>query len=162
MAKSSGKSSSKSSRLDAEALNEALKFMEKGDLIEFLYEEKGIRIQLKKKGAGIAIPAAPVMQAAAPAPGAPAAEGKPKIEDNANQTVVKSPMVGTFYRAPSPDSPPFVNVGDSVEPGKTLCIIEAMKIMNEIKAEARGKVKEILVENAQAVEFNQPIIVIEK
>jgi acetyl-CoA carboxylase biotin carboxyl carrier protein len=71
-------------------------------------------------------------------------------------------MVGTFYRSPSPESPAFINIGDSVEPGKTLCIIEAMKIMNEIKCEVKGKVKEIITENAQAVEYNQPLILIDK
>jgi len=98
--------------------------------------------------------------AALPQSAAPAAAAKP--QENPNEVSVKSPMVGTFYRAPSPEAPPFINIGDNVEPGKTLCIIEAMKIMNEIKCEVKGKVKEILVENAQAVEFNQPIIIIEK
>jgi acetyl-CoA carboxylase biotin carboxyl carrier protein len=71
-------------------------------------------------------------------------------------------MVGTFYKASTPDSPPFVKIGDMIEPGKTVCIIEAMKIMNEIKSEIKGTVKEIVVENAQAVEFNQPLIIVEK
>jgi acetyl-CoA carboxylase biotin carboxyl carrier protein len=71
-------------------------------------------------------------------------------------------MVGTYYKAPSPESPVFIKVGDMVEPGKTVCIIEAMKIMNEIKSEIKGRVKEILIENAQAVEFGQPLIIIEK
>ncbi|MFP4466864.1 MAG: acetyl-CoA carboxylase biotin carboxyl carrier protein [Candidatus Goldiibacteriota bacterium] len=157
------------SSIDAEALNQALKIMEKGGLVEFLYEQKDIKIQLKKAGAYNALPAAmpaPGMHQAVSAPADPApasaAEAASSNEDNPNLTVVKSPMVGTFYRAPSPESPPFVNVGDTVESGKTLCIIEAMKIMNEIKAETSGRVKEVLVENAQAIEFNQPILTIEK
>ena len=74
---------------------------------------------------------------------------------------VKAPMVGTFYRAPSPESPPYVNVGDHVVPGQTLCIIEAMKIMNEIEAEVSGNISKILVENAKPVEYGQPLFIIE-
>lgn len=83
-------------------------------------------------------------------------ESDEQIEGN----VVKSPIVGTFYRAPSPDADDFVKVGDQVEKGQTLCIVEAMKIMNEIESEYSGEVKKILVENAEAVEFEQPLFVI--
>ena len=72
-----------------------------------------------------------------------------------------SPMVGTFYRSPSPDSAPFVQVGDEVEPGQTLCIIEAMKLMNEIEAEQRGRIAKVLAENGQPVEFGQPLFLLE-
>src|SRR5512138_1528921 len=142
--------------LKLEALNEALRIMEKGELAELLYEEKDLKIQMKKAGAiaaGMPMPAPQYMSVQhAPAPAqqesaaaaAPAAEPK-KLQEDARTGIIKSPMVGTFYRSPSPDSPPFINVGDTVEPGKTVCIIEAMKIMNEIKAEVKGKVKEILV-----------------
>ena len=75
--------------------------------------------------------------------------------------VIKTPMVGTFYRAPSPQLPPFVNVGDVVKEGQTVCLIEAMKLMNEIKAEQPGKVIKILVENGQPVEFDQPLFELE-
>jgi len=158
-------------KIDSESLNIALKVMEKGELVEFVYEEKDLKITLKKQGAcmptGAVTYAAPAMAQSAPMPSvasAPAqAAAAPAVKaDNPNEIKIKSPMVGTFYRAPSPDAAPYINVGDIVEPGKTVCIIEAMKIMNEIKAEVKGKVKEILVENAQAVEFNQPIVVIEK
>ncbi len=154
-------------KVDVEALNQALKFMDKGDLAELLYEDGSIKIQLKKRGAFAAVPAPQIMHAgsaAAAHASAQAAEESaeaPKPEDP-NAAVVKSPMVGTFYRAPAPDAPPFINIGDPVEPGKTLCIIEAMKIMNEIKCEVKGKVKEIIAENAQAVAYNQPLIIIEK
>jgi oxaloacetate decarboxylase alpha subunit len=164
MAKNSDKAPK--TKVDVEALNQALKIMDKGDLAELLYEDGGIKIQLKKRGTFSATASMPqFIQAQSPqaAPAAvPAAAAAPGLEDNANTAIVKSPMVGTFYRAPSPDAPPFINIGDPVEPGKTLCIIEAMKIMNEIKSEVKGRVKEILAENAQAVEFNQPLIVIEK
>jgi acetyl-CoA carboxylase biotin carboxyl carrier protein len=98
-----------------------------------------------------AVPAAPV--AAAPAPAAPAAAAAPAV-------TIDSPLVGTFYKAASPDAAPFVQVGDRVNADTTLCIIEAMKVMNEIKAEKSGVIKEILVENAQPVEYGQPLFVI--
>ena len=100
-----------------------------------------------------AVAAAPV---AAAAPQAPAAEA-PAAEEG---FVARSPMVGTFYRAPNPESPNFVNVGDTVKVGQTLCIIEAMKLLNEIESEKAGVIKEILCENGQGVEFDQPLFVI--
>ena len=101
---------------------------------------------------GHAVPSTP--SAPAPEPGPPAAPAQ------AEGHVVKSPMVGTFYRAGAPGSKPFVEVGDSVESGDPLCIIEAMKLMNEIEADQAGVVKAILVENGQAVEYGQPLVVI--
>ena len=100
------------------------------------------------------IAAAPV--AAAVTPQAPVAEA-PAIAEG---FVARSPMVGTFYRAPNPESPNFVNVGDTVKVGQTLCIIEAMKLLNEIESEKAGVIKEILCENGQGVEFDQPLFVI--
>ncbi|NLB89446.1 MAG: acetyl-CoA carboxylase biotin carboxyl carrier protein [Syntrophomonadaceae bacterium] len=85
-----------------------------------------------------------------------------KVEVNENLVEVQAPMVGTFYAAPSPDSAPYVKIGDHVEKGQTLCIVEAMKLMNEIKAEVSGKIVDILVENAEPVEYGQPIFLIEK
>jgi acetyl-CoA carboxylase biotin carboxyl carrier protein len=87
------------------------------------------------------------------------ADAAPSISEN--QRLVTSPMVGTFYRAPTPDAPPYVEEGSSVRKGQTLCIIEAMKMMNEIEAEMAGRIVRILCENAQAVEYGQPLIVIE-
>lgn len=110
-------------------------------------------------------PAAPVVAAAAPvavAPAAvpaPAAEAAPAARDLNHAQ--KSPMVGTFYRAPGPNAPAFVEVGQTVNAGDTLCIIEAMKLMNEIEAEKSGVVKEILVENGQPVEYGEPLFIIE-
>jgi len=104
---------------------------------------------------------APV-QAIAAAPVAPAAPQAPAAEAPAAEEgfVARSPMVGTFYRAPNPESPNFVNVGDTVKVGQTLCIIEAMKLLNEIESEKAGVIKEILCENGQGVEFDQPLFVI--
>lgn len=161
----------KKTKIDSMTLQYALDIMEKNLLCELLYEDGNFKIQLKKAVPQQAVVAVPqIIHNSAPAvisnPGvvahAPVAEEQPKIKEDENTYVVKSPMVGTFYRAPAPDAPPFVNIGDNVESGKTLCIIEAMKIMNEIKSEVKGRIKEILVENAQAVEYNQPIIVIER
>lgn len=169
MAKKEKQATPAKSKIDVAMIKTVAQVMEEEGLVELLYEQSDVKLQLRKKGY-FAQSAAPVMMhsapaaaalaAAAPAAAAPAAP-KPAVEDP-NLYVLKSPMVGTFYRASSPDTPPYCNVGDTVEAGKTLCIIEAMKIMNEIKSEVKGKVKEILVENAQAVEYNQHIIVIEK
>jgi acetyl-CoA carboxylase biotin carboxyl carrier protein len=101
-------------------------------------------------------PAAQATPAASPAPVAPAAE----IPAAETGFVARSPMVGTFYRAPNPESPNFVNIGDTVKAGQTLCIIEAMKLLNEIESEHAGVVKEILCENGQGVEFDQPLFII--
>lgn len=100
-------------------------------------------------------PASEARTAAAPA-GAAAAEAEPAQEGR----VVKAPMVGTFYRSPSPDAKPFVEVGQTVKEGETVCIIEAMKLMNEIEADASGTIKAILVENGQPVEYGQPLFIL--
>ena len=97
-----------------------------------------------------AAPAAPAQAAAAPAPAAPAAQGH----------VVKAPMVGTFYRSPNPGASPFIELGQSVKEGDPLCIIEAMKLLNEIEADKAGVIKEILVENGEPVEYGQPLFII--
>ena len=101
-------------------------------------------------------------QAVQAAPAAPAPSAAPVAEAPAAETgfIARSPMVGTFYRAPNPESPNFVNVGDTVKVGQTLCIIEAMKLLNEIESEQAGVIKEILCENGQGVEFDQPLFVI--
>jgi len=112
-----------------------------------------------------AAPVAPAPAVAAPAPAAPALAAAPAAApvaapEQAAGQVVKSPMVGTFYRAPGPEAKPFVEVGQTVKPGDTLCIIEAMKLLNEIEAEVGGVVREILVENGQPVEYGQALFVI--
>ncbi len=106
---------------------------------------------------------APQMAAAAPMPGNGMSEQAPAAAAPAAAVqghVVTSPMVGTFYRSPSPGAEPFVQVGDSVKEGQTLCIIEAMKLLNEIESDKAGVVKEVLIENGQAVEYGQPLFVI--
>ena len=107
-----------------------------------------------------AAPAAPATAPAAPAPSA-AADTESAEEELPSGHIVTSPMVGTFYSASSPGAKPFVNIGDSVTEGETVCIVEAMKILNQIEADASGTVKAVLVENAQPVEYGQPLMIIE-
>ena len=108
----------------------------------------------------MAMPGQPMMMPAA-APGAAPAAAAPAAAEEPKGHTLKSPMVGTFYRAPSPGAPAFVDVGQSVTKGQTLCIIEAMKLLNEIESDATGTVKAILVENGQPVEYGQPLFLIE-
>ena len=134
--------------------------------LEVTEENDKVRIVNKVQTVAVAAPvaAAPVV-AAAPTPvaapvAAPAAAPAPAAEVKVEGTQVASPMVGTFYRAPSPGAAPFVSVGDKVTAGQTLCIIEAMKLLNEIEAETSGTIKEICVENGQPVEFGQTLFII--
>lgn len=152
--------------MNLDEIKSILQLMEANKLVEFEYEDDGRRLKLRRAedrlvttAMPVAMPSAVPMAAPAPAAAAPAAapEARP-----ANTTEFKSPLVGTFYRSAKPDSDPFVNVGDEVNPEKVLCIIEAMKVMNEIKAEMSGVVREILVKNGQAVEFGEPMFLIEK
>jgi acetyl-CoA carboxylase biotin carboxyl carrier protein len=164
--------------IDLRIMKRLLKFMQDAQLTELDIEMEGVKVRLRKGGSGESAPApaqmpsytqmvpmpvaamsAPPAAAAAPAPvagggGVPVAAA-PAAAPVPSGPVIKSPMVGTFYRAPSPTSPPFANVGDVVKEGQTLCLIEAMKLMNEIKAERAGKILRILGENGQPVEFDQ-------
>ncbi|HIU37375.1 MAG TPA: acetyl-CoA carboxylase biotin carboxyl carrier protein [Candidatus Aphodousia faecigallinarum] len=131
--------------------------------LEVTEENDKVRIVNKVQTVAVAAPVAtPVVAAPAPAPAAaaPAVEQPVAVEPAPQGTTVTSPMVGTFYRAPNPGAEPFVKVGDHVEAGQTLGIIEAMKLLNEIEAETSGTIKEICVENAQPVEFGQPLFII--
>ncbi|MCF2554060.1 acetyl-CoA carboxylase biotin carboxyl carrier protein [Faecalicatena contorta] len=119
-------------------------------LTEFSYEENGVKIKLKKESQTISVP---VVSPEVPARVITAEESVPET----GTKVVVSPLVGTFYAAPSEDAEPFVKVGDIVKKGQTLAIVEAMKLMNEIESDYDGVIEEILVENGQPVEFNQPL-----
>jgi acetyl-CoA carboxylase biotin carboxyl carrier protein len=131
-------------------------WLETSGMEEVEVEHKGLRLRLRKPGSGTYVQAAP----AAVMPTAPVATAKSEsLASTAN--TFNSPMVGTFYRSPGPDAASFVEVGDSVKAGQTLCIIEAMKTMNPIAAEKPGVVKKVLAQNAQPVEFGQPLFVIE-
>lgn len=157
--------------MDIQEIKQLIKIVEKSDIGEIELVEAGTKIRISKNSKldargfanGMNQPvyvqspaAAPA--AAAPAP-APAAEEKAAGKDYLE---VRSPMVGTFYRSPAPDADPYVEVGDSVSPGNPLCIIEAMKLMNEIESEHGGKIAKIMVDNAQPVEYNQVLFLIEK
>ena len=126
-------------------LDRVLGLMREHGLAELELESEGLRVRARKGGT-----APPVEAAAAVAD--PAAAGRKPVA-----TVVEAPVVGTFYRAGAPDAAPFVEVGDRVEAGDVLCVIEAMKLMNDIKAEFAGEVVEVLAENGQAVEYGQPL-----
>ena len=110
-----------------------------------------------------AIPQAPLAapQPAAQQPEAPAAENPSDTSSASNNVEVKSPMIGTFYRSPSPDKPAFVNVGDEIKAGQVICIVEAMKLFNEIESEVSGKVVKVLVDDASPVEYDQPLFLVE-
>jgi acetyl-CoA carboxylase biotin carboxyl carrier protein len=147
--------------MDLRKLKKLIDLVQESGIAELEITEGEEKVKIVKGGA------ASVMTAAAPA-AAPAAamEAKPAAtlpaEPTAGQEghVVKAPMVGTFYRSPSPDAKPFVEVGQSVKEGDTICIIEAMKLMNEIEADASGVVKAVLVENGQPVEYGQPLFIL--
>jgi len=153
--------------MDMRNVVKLVKLMDTHGLDEVEVEEGELHIRLKKGGARDAPPAvaapvivpAPTAPANGPANGAPAApEPPPKPKDDTVE--IPSPMVGTFYRSPTPDADSFVNVGDNVGPDTVICIIEAMKVMNEIKAEAEGEIVSILVENGESVEYGQPIMTV--
>ena len=136
-------------------IKEMISLMNENNLNELEMERDGLRIKLKKGAGGVEVEHIIPHQAAPhTAVQSAATTGKNRIE-------VKSPMVGTFYRAPSPESPSFAEAGSRISVGQVICIIEAMKLMNEIKAEVSGKVVEILAENGQAIEFGQVLFVLE-
>ena len=140
-------------------IKEVVELMLAGDLVEFELEEEGRRIVMHAASRS-AYPGAAAAPVAAPAAATPAVA--PAEEEDKNYEIVKAPFVGTFYTAPSPDAPSYVNIGQEVNPDSVLCIVEAMKVMNEIKAEVRGIVREIMAENACPVQYGQPLFKIEK
>ena len=158
--------------MDLKLIKKLLDLVSESDVDEVSIEEGDFKVKVKKKADPVAstpvqyqVPAQ-AQQAAQPAQAAPATQsGGEKEEASEKQPagdVVKSPIVGTFYEAPSPDSDPFVTVGDRIEKGQPLCIVEAMKIMNEIEAEFSGTIKKRLVDDGTPVEFDQPLFIIEK
>ena len=150
--------------MNLEEIKSILQLMEENKLVEFEYEDDGRRLKLRRAEDRVVTNAVPMaLPSAAPtAASAPPSSAAGPEARSANVTEFKSPLVGTFYRSAKPDSDPFANVGDEVGPEKVICIIEAMKVMNEIKAEMTGIVREILVKNGQAVEFGEPMFLIEK
>jgi len=144
---------------DIKQLKELIELMERHGLVEVEIEEEGRKIRLRKDVEPQALPVAPV-QPVAPAAVPQQTPQAPSDAESSGLREIRSPMVGTFYRAPSPDADPFVEVGDTIREGDVLCIIEAMKVMNEIKAECNGTIEEICVENGQPVEFGEVLFLV--
>ncbi len=152
---------------------ELIDFISKKRIDEVKIETSEIKLAIKKSAVGpkvieqmapsiqhIAAPVAAAPAVAAPVASATAAD-KPAAATNDNYITIKSPMVGTFYRTANPDSPEFVKVGDVITPGKPVCIIEAMKLFNEIESDISGKIVEVLVENSTPVEYDQPLFLVD-
>jgi len=148
--------------MNLKEIKDMINLMNENNLVEFELEKEGLRIRLKKSSANeyehiiekIPGSASAALGADIPGKGAPPVLPEKRIE-------IKSPMVGTFYRTPSPEASPFVDVGSVIEPGQVVCIIEAMKLMNEIKSEVKGKVVDILIENGEPAEFGQVLFIVE-
>ncbi|GIQ70685.1 acetyl-CoA carboxylase biotin carboxyl carrier protein [Xylanibacillus composti] len=154
-------------------IKELVKLVDQSSIEELEIENEGARLSIRKPGIpeqhvvqAVPQPAFAAMQAAQPAaapqaaPAQPAEQPAVQINDDASLHKITSPMVGTFYAAPSPTSPPFVDKGDKVTPKSIVCIVEAMKLMNEIEAEVKGEIVDVLVENGQLVEFGQPLFLV--
>ena len=159
--------------MDFKQIQELIKLVNDSNIGEVTIEQKEFRVTIKQKEEQVTQMVASPMQAPMFAQQAPQqllsspaptqAQEKPKQEAAApsNTITIKSPMIGTFYRRPSPDKPNFVELGDEVTPGKVVCIIEAMKLFNEIESEVKGKIVKMLVEDASPVEYDQPLFLVE-
>lgn len=158
-----------STPLDTKIISKLAEILDRTNLTKLEYEDEGCRISLSRGGAPVPPPAAPLPMmpaapvSAAPAASAPAAENAPatEIDYSKDPNAVKSPMVGVVYLSADPNSPDYVKPGDSVAEGDTVCLIEAMKTFNPVKAHKGGKVSKILVASGDPVEYGEPLIVIE-
>lgn len=148
--------------LKLEELKKLIGILEEGGVNEFEYEDEGSRVRLSFGPTGVVQTAVPMMAAPAAVAAAPAATPVAAAADDADAVFVTSPFVGTFYRASSPDAPPFTDVGQAIKPGQVLCIVEAMKLMNEIESDVSGTVLEVLVKNGTSVEFGQKLFKVKK
>lgn len=162
--------------MDFKQIQELIKMINKSNIGEVTVEQKDFKVTIKQKEEHITqmVTAAPVQHtggyAAAPPPvsqstqtanSAPAEKAKEAAAPAANTITIKSPMIGTFYRKSSPDKPNLIDVGSEVTPGKVVCIIEAMKLFNEIESEVKGRIVKVLVEDASPVEYDQPLFLVE-
>jgi acetyl-CoA carboxylase biotin carboxyl carrier protein len=161
--------------MDFKQIQELIKLINKSNIGEVTIEEKGFKITVKQKEEHVQqVFSAPFQSSQSapaytpPAASAPAASNTPPVNGKKpvevavdNLITIKSPMIGTFYRSSAPDKPSFVNVGDEIESGKVLCIIEAMKLFNEIESEVKGKIVKVLAEDASPVEFDQPLFLVD-
>lgn len=162
--------------MDLKQIHELIKIVNKSNIGEISIEDKDGKVTIKQKEEQVVTVAAPpqvynvapqqTQVAQAPLPNLVAAETKvdatlPAAPAPSNTITIKSPMIGTFYRKSSPDKPSFVEVGTTIEPGKVLCVIEAMKLFNEIESEVKGKIVKILVDDSSPVEYDQPLFLVE-
>jgi acetyl-CoA carboxylase biotin carboxyl carrier protein len=154
--------------MNIKEIKEMINLMNENNLYELEIEKDGTRIKLKKGAATVspqeqasAVPVFTGQEKAIKTQGEAKAQLPAAKEAAANRIEIKAPMVGTFYRAPTPSAPSFVQVNEEIEPGQVICIIEAMKLMNEIKSEIKGKILDILVDNAEPIEFGQPLFIVE-
>lgn len=146
--------------MNLKEIKEMISLMEEHNLLELELEREGLKVRLKRQATGEISQS--VEELPTPKKIKQTLQEEIVAEETAAKTVqIKSPMVGTFYRAPAPDAPPFVDIGTNIEIGTVVCIIEAMKLMNEIKSEVKGRIIEILVENGEPVEYNQPLFTVE-
>ena len=143
--------------MDIKEIKQIIDLMKRSDLTDFEIEEKDLKLRISRnpRNEGIPVASMPMIQQAASVP--MAAPEPVTAQEDAHVKIIQSPMVGTFYRSPSPESAAFVDLNTTVKADTVVCIIEAMKVMNEIQAEIQGTVIEVLVENGQAIEFGQPL-----
>ncbi|MEO5824155.1 MAG: acetyl-CoA carboxylase biotin carboxyl carrier protein [Vicinamibacteraceae bacterium] len=156
--------------MNVDAIKQILDLVREHELTEFELEQAGVKLRVRKQGtappalapaaAAMAPLPAPLLAAPVAAPTAVPSAPAPPVEDALELSVVTSPIVGTFYRTPDPSSPPFVEVGQRVKKGQTLCIIEAMKLMNEIESEYEGEVVKVYVENGQPVQYGERLFAV--
>jgi acetyl-CoA carboxylase biotin carboxyl carrier protein len=161
--------------MDFKQIQELIRMINKSNIGELTIEEKGFKVTIKQRLEAVqqfvSAPAGGYSQAPSPAPlSLPATSSSSPAEDKAkaapepaasNLVTIKSPMIGTFYRSPTPDKPAFVNIGDEITPGKVVCIIEAMKLFNEIESEIKGKIVKVLADDASPVEYDQPLFLVD-
>lgn len=160
--------------MDLKQIHELIKIVNKSNIGEISIEDKDGKVTIKQKEEqvvtvaaapqqvyNVAPQAAPAPAQAAPVAQTPATPAAPAVPAASNTITIKSPMIGTFYRKSSPDKPPFAEVGTEVAPGKVVCIIEAMKLFNEIESEVKGTIVKVLVEDASPVEYDQPLFLVE-
>ena len=153
--------------MDLKQIHDLIKVVNKSNIGEISIEDKDGKVTIKQKEERVTVSSAPVYAAApaapapAPAAAAPAAPASAPAAATDNLITIKSPMIGTFYRASSPDKPNFVNVGDEIKAGQVVCIIEAMKLFNEIESEISGTIVKVLVNDSTPIEYDQPLFLVE-
>lgn len=159
--------------MDIREIQDLIKFVAKSGVSEVSLETEDFKLTVKTEVAKsksetvvyAQVPqieaVAPVSQAPAPVAAAPVVEKPKAVEESSNLITIKSPMIGTFYRTPSPDKPPFVSVGTEIKKGQVLCIVEAMKLFNEIESEVSGTIVKILVDDKSPIEYDQPLFLVE-